>query len=60
MVGKSYCVHYWPESKNLKIVLYNAHGRPQKYVLEVTLDKDPDYTPTSMTEERIKTLLLFS
>lgn len=61
MVGRNYCIHYWPESKALKIVLYNAHGRPQKYVLEVTLMKDPDYmTPTTMTEERIKTLILFS
>jgi len=61
MVGKNYCIHYWPESKKLKIVEYNAHSRPHKYVLEIILKEHPDYmTPSSMTEERVKTLIVFS
>lgn len=61
MVGKKYCIHYWPESKALKIVEYNAHGQPSKYVVEATVKEDPDYmTPDSMTEERIKTIVVFS
>lgn len=61
MVDKKYCIHYWPGTKDLKIVEYNAHGRPQKYVLEMKTDADPDYmTPESMTEQRIKTIIVFS
>lgn len=59
MVGKDYCIHYWTKSKSLKIVEYKDN-RPVKYVLEITLDKSPDYTPQAMTEERVKTLLVFS
>lgn len=61
MVGKTYCIHYWTKSKAFKVVEYNAHGRPQKYVLELTLKEAPDYmTPQNMTEERVKTLIVFS
>lgn len=61
MVGKKYCIHFWPKSKAFKIVEYNEHGRPQKYVLELTLNEPPNYmTPQNMTEERVKTLIVFS
>lgn len=60
MVGDTYCIHYWPESKALKIIEYK-NNRPSKYVLEITLDKHPDHmTPQNMTEERVKTLIVFS
>lgn len=60
MVGHKYCIHYWPESKTFKIVQYDD-GKPAKYVLEMTLKEDPDYmTPSSMTEERVKCIVVFS
>lgn len=60
MVGKNYCIHFWPKTKQLKIVQYK-NDRPEKYVLEITVDVPPTHmTPTSMTEERVKCLILFS
>ncbi len=60
MVGHKYCIHYWPKSKAFKIVQYDD-GKPAKYVLELTLKEDPDYmTPSSMTEERVKCIVVFS
>ena len=60
MVGENYCIHYWPQSKAFKIIEYKD-GRPSKYVLEITLKESPDHmTPSSMTEERVRCLVVFS
>lgn len=55
---KNYCLHFWPQVKKFKIVSYK-NNNPDKYVLE--LDICPhNYNPSNMTEERVKTLILFS
>ena len=60
MVGTAYCIHYWTQSKAFKIVEYK-NGRPAKYVVEITLKEAPDHmTPSNMTEERVKCLVVFS
>lgn len=60
MVGDSYCIHFWPQSKAFKIVEYKK-GQPTKYVLELILEKPPTHmTPQNMTEERVKCLIVFS
>lgn len=60
MAGEAYCIHFWPKFNSLKIVEYE-NGRPKKYVLELELDQPPDHmTPQTMTEEKVKTLIVFS
>ena len=58
-VGDQYSIRYWPEKKKLQIEDYLA--KKSKSTFELTVNEDPDYmTPESMTEERVKTIIIFS
>lgn len=56
-----YEIGYYFESKTFKVSQLNKNGNWEKWLLDIPLKDEPTHmTPENMTEERVKSIIVFS